>query len=465
MAKRHLPIGIDDMACHVPSIFFDIKDLAEARGIPYPKLSKGLGLLKMAIPDKHEDAATMAAEAISELMEKNGLQPEDIGRLYMGTESALDNAKPTATYAAEMVEQKLGGSFRNCDVVEMTFACVGAVDALQICLDWVAANKERVAIVVASDIAKYELESTGEYTQGAGAVAMLIRWNPRLLVLPQTFGVAMKSEHDFFKPIRETYTETPVFDGPFSNQCYADRMKEALAHFRHQAVAQKFFPAEKFKALSDRWERMIFHLPYSFHGKRIFLDEFIRERKAAGIWDEFLTKNKIEADTDDVRAFTKSISKSSEYQRFVKKKLEKAQRGSSLIGNVYAASIFFALMSTFEADFAENSKMKGKKVGFVGYGSGSKSKVFEGIVQAGWAEVADQFNLMKKLDGRTPIDFETYQALHRKEQSFSVAPKEGQFALAFLGTGPTQEGARFYGRLRVNGKVTVDTHHLVEENI
>lgn len=456
MAKRHLPIGIDDMACHVPSVYLDIKDLAEARGIVYPKLSKGLGLHKMALPDVHEDAATMAAEAISELMEKNGLQPEDIGRLYMGTESALDNAKPTATYAAEMVEQKLGGSFRNCDVVEMTFACVGAVDALQICLDWVSADKERVAIVVASDIAKYELESTGEYTQGAGAVAMLIRWNPRLLVLPRTFGVAMKSEHDFFKPIREKYTETPVFDGPFSNQCYADRMREALAHFRRQAVAQKFFPADKFQALSDRWERMIFHLPYSFHGKRIFLDEYIRERKAAGVWEQFLAKNKLDENMEDARAFTKTISKSTDYQRFVKKKLEKAQRGSSAIGNVYAASIFFALVSTFEADFAEGSKMKGKKIGFVGYGSGSKSKVFEGIVQKDWAEVSGRFDLMKKLNARTAINFDTYEALHKKTLLKSVAPKEGCFALSHLGTGPTQEGARYYGRMKVNGEVSIE---------
>jgi hydroxymethylglutaryl-CoA synthase len=355
-----------------------------------------------------------------------------------------------------MVEQRLGGSFRHTDVVEMTFACVGAVDALQICLDWVAGDRERIAVVVASDIAKYELNSTGEYTQGAGAVAMLLRWNPRLLVIPRTFGVAMKSEHDFFKPIREKHKETPVFDGPFSNQCYFDRMTEAMAHFRRQAVAEKFFPEEKFVALSDRWERMIFHLPYAFHGKRIFLDEYIRERKAAGVWEEFLTKNKLDENVDDARAFTKAISKSPDYQRFVNKKLEKAQRSSGQIGNVYAASIFFALMSTFEADFAEGSKLKGKKFGFVGYGSGSKSKVFEGIVQAGWKEAAAKFRLTHRLEDRKAIDYATYEELHQNGVKKSVFPREGRFALESIGTGPTQEGARFYGILRVNGVVEVE---------
>jgi hydroxymethylglutaryl-CoA synthase len=42
----------------------------------------------------------------------------------------LDAAKPTATYAVQMVEELLSGriwerSFKNCDVVDMTFACVG----------------------------------------------------------------------------------------------------------------------------------------------------------------------------------------------------------------------------------------------------------------------------------------------------------------------------------------------------
>jgi hydroxymethylglutaryl-CoA synthase len=59
-----MTFGIDDMALHVPKIYLDIHTLAEKRGIAYEKLSRGLGLHKMAFCDAHEDAATMAAEAI-----------------------------------------------------------------------------------------------------------------------------------------------------------------------------------------------------------------------------------------------------------------------------------------------------------------------------------------------------------------------------------------------------------------
>ena len=39
----------------------------------------------------------------------------------------------------------------------------------------------RLPIVIVSDIAKYDIGSSGEYTQGAGAVAILVKQNPRLL--------------------------------------------------------------------------------------------------------------------------------------------------------------------------------------------------------------------------------------------------------------------------------------------
>ncbi len=452
-------IGIDDMACYVPSLYLDIRQLAEARGIAYEKLAHGLGLLKMAITDAHEDAATMAAEAIAELMTKNNLRPEQIGRIYLGTESALDAAKPTATYAVEMVQQRLGGSFRRCDVVDMTFACIGATDAMENCLDWVAGHEGRMAIVVASDVAKYELESTGEYTQGAGAVAVLIKWNPRLLEIPRQFGVAMDSVHDFYKPRREQFTETPVFDGPFSNQCYQNRMTEALQHFRELSGAEE-------PALSDRWARMIFHLPYAFHGKRIYVEEFISERKQAGDWAAICESNGLEEPHSAIlteplafdknwQAFVKAAGKTPEYKQFVKQKLEKAQRASSDVGNLYTASIFMALMSTFASDFNENSQLTGKRFGFVAYGSGSKSKVFEGIVQEGWAEVAGHFRLFEKLSERRAIDYGTYEKLHRYELSQPVFPQEGRFALHSVGEDGVTLGARYYGQFHLNGRAVV----------
>ena len=60
-------IGIEAASFFVPSLYLEIKDLAEKRGIEPAKLEKGLGLHKMAFPDVHEDAATLAAEELMPL--------------------------------------------------------------------------------------------------------------------------------------------------------------------------------------------------------------------------------------------------------------------------------------------------------------------------------------------------------------------------------------------------------------
>lgn len=497
-------VGIDDMALYVPSLYLPIRTIAAERGISYEKLSKGLGLEHLAIPDVHEDTATMAANAVVEIIEKNKIDPNTIGRIYLGTESALDGAKPTATYVLEMLRRKYRGQYGkkcllNCDVVDLTFACVGGVDALQNTLDWVKGDAARIGIVVCSDFAKYELASTGEYTQGAGAVAMLVKHNPRLLAIGDTFGVASMGVHDFFKPkkevdklqiIREVLDlagvshisaeetlaklgdslevkgilddndsklsmrkDTPVFDGQYSNFTYQNRIREAYFNFKAKKVAAGQLSADA--PVLGNWERLIFHLPYAAHGRRIASELFMIELKAVGKWTAFATENDLVepqlADFKEEVAFNKAnsqflraITKTKGYKEFTLHKLAKAEVASSGVGNMYACSIFLALMGTLEEDFLENSDLEGKDFGFIGYGSGSKSKVFEARVQPAWKGVVMGFCIKQKLANRTPLDYPTYEALHRMQMDKSVIAPTEEFALASISTEVLKEGARYY---------------------
>ena len=104
-----------------------------------------------------------------------------------------------------MLSQRYGSiygqdCFAHCDVVDMTFACVGAVDALDNTLDWVVRGKtesQRLRLFVFTDNAKYDLGSSGEYIQGAGAGALLIKHDPRLLSILNIWGVSAEPAHDF----------------------------------------------------------------------------------------------------------------------------------------------------------------------------------------------------------------------------------------------------------------------------
>lgn len=458
-------IGIDDMAFYVPNIYLSIEDLAEARKIEYAKLNKGLGLTTMSLADVHEDAASMAANAVLKLIKKNNLKPQEIGRIYVGSESATDGAKPIASYVVSMLadyfKEEFGpDSFMHTDVVDMTFACIAGIDAMHTTLDWVNADRSRIGIVVATDNAKYELESTGEYTQGAGAVATLIKHNPRLLSISEPVGISTIGEHDFFKPVRkirkealvnalngsgntipnmvsenEEYVEIhkifPVFDGQYSNKCYANRMTEAYNHF----VKLK----EGTHKLED-WDKLIFHLPYAFHGKRAFADVFWETYKE----DETLKAQLLELDPDFFSHQTlKLVTRTAMYKAFVNQKVEKGQRASSFIGNLYTGSIFMSFMSMLESELLEGKDISREKVGFCAYGSGSKSKVFEGRVQETWKDVVAGFEIFETLENREAIDFETYENLHNESLAAGIKEPKG-FYLASVSEDENLYGVRNY---------------------
>jgi hydroxymethylglutaryl-CoA synthase len=190
----------------------------------------------------------------------------------------------------------------------------------------------------------------------------------------------------------------------------------------------------------------------------MFPDVFRHDRRHLPMWDKIVTEIGVEpmpedfSDTiDGIEEFEKAndkyrrlISKTEEFKIFSESRIEKTQRASSLIGNQYTGSIFLALMSTMESDFNDDVDMNGKYVGLCGYGSGAKAKVFEGIVQSEWKEVAKKFNLFKRLGQRTPLNKEVYEKLHRGSQKESVLKPSMEFALIAVGGDNVLEGQRKY---------------------
>lgn len=473
-------IGIDAIAFYVPQLYVSMDNLAEARGIPAEKLKRGLGLQKMAVPNLGEDAATFAANALLNLITQNNIDPNEIGRVYLGTESAIDGSKPTATYAVEIVENELANiygerSFKHCDVLDMTFACVGAVDALHNSLDWVKHNPKRKAIVIASDLSKYNINSSGEYTQGAGAVAVLVCHNPSVIEINDVWGVASKSEGDFFKPRRtykktellksvfnelnigasdekirefiassdsefwsdsndivEVFKEEPVFDGQFSNACYNDRITEALSHFNNQQLTK----------FNEEWQKIVFHLPYAFHGRRIIFDNWLNWIKKSELYHT-LEKEIGTLEESDKKDWSKKAYKSQLYSEFINTKIAQGELASSEIGNMYTASIFMSLLSLLSNSYDNNIELSGNTIGFIAYGSGSKSKVFEGVIKDKWRSKIEIVKLFETLKNRTSIDVETYENLHRSKLEQPIN-KGSKISLDYIERDETNYGLRRY---------------------
>lgn len=454
LKKRIMKIGIDALSFDVSKIHLPIKTLAKARNIEPEKLEKGLGLLKMTLPDNHQDTVVFGANALTKLIQSNNLDLNDIARIYVGTESAIDSSKPISSYLIALMEQKFGeNTLSECDVVDFTFACIGGVDALQNCIDFVKLNPTKKAIVVTSDIAKYDLNSTGEYTQGAGALAMLVTSNPRIIAFENHWATSTKGVFDFFKPYRtvskeaitgnknneswfdnleaeiEIHKDQPVFDGQYSNQCYMDRTRNAYFSFKKLKNTTE--------TIYNSWESIIMHLPYAFQGRRMLSEIYAL--------DAVTTIISGDEDAAEYQNKLKETSKTPEYKNFVEEKLMPAELASSLIGNLYTGSIFMGFLSTLGYFYDSKKEISRNTFGFLAYGSGSKSKVFEGIIQDEWKTALANINLFETLAESFEIDFDTYEKLHKKEQKSSILTPKNEWVLDQIEKeNPNLLGARYY---------------------
>lgn len=444
-----MKVGIDAISYHIPNIYLPIKELAIARNIESEKLELGLGLKGMAFPDTNEDVVSMAINATIKLIKENNIDLKEIHRIYVGTESNSDSSKPIGSYILSALESEFGNNkLEHCDTVDLTFACIGGIDALLNCVDFIRLNPNKKAIVVTTDFAKYDLNSTGEYTQGAGSIAMLISKNPSIISIGKKIGISTSGVFDFFKPRRyfskndilnlesldlieeneiAIYKEQPVFDGQYSNQCYIERITNAYTAFCEDA---KVKPTHY-----NNWKHIYMHLPYCFQGRRTFIE-------ILAVTQPELVEKQI---GDTLKDKIKNLSKSEIYKKLIQQKLQPSEMASGQVGNLYTGSIFLGMLSALNHAFANNLEITNKKVGFIAYGSGSKSKVFEGKIEKKWKEKIATSHLFSYLENRQKIDIKTYEQLYKKQLKSPINNTKNQYVLNKIETeNPVLIGARYY---------------------
>jgi len=456
-------VGIDDLAIYVPKLYLDYKDFAEARGIDPQKLEYGIGIKKMAIADTNQDPACMAANACLKLMQRNHLHPEDIGRVYVATESSLDESKAMNSFVIGMLEQIYGeGSFEHAGGIECKFACVSGSYALYDNANWIRAeeNNGKAAIVIVSDIAKYDMGSTGEYTQGAGAVALLLRENPRLMAYdPKVPSTIIKNEYDFYRPFGK---ETPHVNGAYSNLLYLISVKKAFDAYKEKAIKTGLIKLKDGESITDHIDFFAVHLPYRKMGEKALAYLLRHEWRHLPRWKHVIkevgttepqlkdpsgTIESILADTQFMKAdeqFRRAFMQTSFYNEVFENKMASSLEASAVIGNVYTASMYMGLRSLLEFEHKKGTDLEGKRIGFGSYGSGSSAMVFSGVIQPQYKELVSKMDLEVDIGPRQKLSMEEYERLHRNERAFtdSVINAHKEFVLVKLG-GTTADKAGF----------------------
>ena len=345
-------IGIDRMAFATTNDYLDLVELAKERGVDPNKFTIGIGQDLQAVVPPTQDIVTLGATAAKKL-----LTPElekNISTVIVATESGIDNSKASAIYIKHLL-----GLSDFTRTVEMKEACYSATAAIQFAKGVVALNPQETVLVIAADIARYGLNTPGEVTQGAGAVAMLISRNPHILTLEDTTVAYSKDIMDFWRPL---YATEALVDGKYSTNVYIEFFLQTFTRYQQLTGRE----------LAD-FAALTFHMPFTKMGKK-GLEGLLKDRN------------------DEVA------------QR-LRTQLTASQLFSRQVGNLYTGSLYLSLMSLLQ-----NSDLRaGSRIGLFSYGSGAEGEFYTGILEDGYEHYMN--NIQEELEHRHQVSVAEYEKL------------------------------------------------------
>lgn len=357
-------VGIHAIEIIFPSQYVDQNDLETYDKVSSGKYRVGLGQEKMGFCNDREDINSLCLTVVKKLMERYDIDPRNVGRLEVGTETIVDKSKSCKTVLMQLFESYT----TDIDGIDTTNACYGGTSALFNAINWIESSSwdGRYAIVVAADIAVYA-KGSARPTGGAGAVAMLIAPNAPL-VLDRIRSTHMKHAYDFYKP--DLSSEYPTVDGKLSIQCYLSALDHCYGLYVKKCAKNGV------KIDLDAFDAVLFHTPYCKLVQkslaRLALNDYVNDRQNP----KYSALKNLENVTLDGSYFDRDVEKTFmdfSRQLFVDK-TQKSLLIASQVGNMYTPSLYGGLVSLLMTKTTE--QLIGKRIALFSYGSGLASSLF-----------------------------------------------------------------------------------------
>jgi hydroxymethylglutaryl-CoA synthase len=444
--------GVSAMSAYVPPFRVQLEDWCEWTGNSWDKIQAVVGR-SFRVCGRHENVYTMAANAVLRLIQQNDIDPSTVGFLGLGTESSTDNAAG-AVIVRGMVDRALDELglprlSRNLEVPEFKHACLGGIYALKAAVRYVSYDgANRNAIVVCADVAEYQRGSTGEQTQGAGAVAMLVNAKPRLFEvdLKRSGSASDYRGPDFRKPFARHFADVyapdthrmsdfPVFSGKYSTFSYLDETVHAVEDMLQKLdeSAGKYYRSV---------HSLFFHRPYEMMPVQAMSFLYVRgmargthhreelealcKEARCNVEDviaEAMTKPDLYARvavegaaiSDPYPATTIAaamLRKSPVFRDLLNNKMSLGSHLVRDLGNLYSAALPVWLAAGFEHGAKANFDLTGRSMVAVGYGSGDAAEAVPIRPVPGWEHAASNIGIEHALGGAIDLTREQYEALH-----------------------------------------------------
>ncbi len=467
-----LNVGISGFASYAPPFKVSLESWCGWTGNAWDKVSAVIGR-SFRQPGPHESIYTMAANAVLRLIDQYEIDPRDVGLLAFGTESSTDNAAG-AVIVRGMIDRALAlrgrpRLARACEVPEFKHACLGGVYALKAAARYVATDGQgKKAIVVCGDIAEYERGSSGEQTQGAGAVAMLVEEEPKLLRLDlaHTGSSSDFRGMDFRKPVArhfsdqyapntDRYADFPVFNGKYSTFCYLDAVTHASRDMFERLGEE---PASFYQRVAAVFMHRPFHwMPVNgmtsmyvagLADSEVGREELKQLATQAGVdYDEALIEIRASGDLLDgamrcgidsepypkVSAIAKVARNAPGLKAILKDKMRLGSDKMRDLGNLYTAALPAWIAAGLEQAYELGEDLAGKTVLAVGYGSGDAAEAMPMQVVEGWQEAASRIGFSRALEQSVELTREEYEQRHDGKVVHIAYVPRGEFVVDRVG--------------------------------
>jgi len=235
-------IGIVSYGAHIPRLRIKSSDIANAWGKNPETISSGLGIIEKSVPSLDQDVATISVEAARAALARCKINPQDIGAIYVGSESHPYAVKPTGTIVGEAV-----CATPIVMVADYEFACKAGTAAIQTCMALVKADMIKYGVAIGADTSQAAPGDALEYAASAGGAAFIIGKEKVIANINETCSFTTDTP-DFWRREGRKY---PAHGGRFTG---------APAYFRHITSNAKNL-MEMVGSKPEDYNYAIFHQP------------------------------------------------------------------------------------------------------------------------------------------------------------------------------------------------------------
>ncbi|MHB1470323.1 MAG: hydroxymethylglutaryl-CoA synthase [Thermoplasmataceae archaeon] len=234
--------GIVSYGSYIPRFRIKPEEIARVWGEDAENIKNGIYVLSKSVPAPDEDVATISVEAARNSLRRSKVDPENIGAIFVGSESHPYAVKPTAT----IVAAALGVGFKLFSA-DYEFACKAGTAAMQNVKAMVDADFIEYGMAIGSDTSQGAPGDVLEYTASAGGTAMLLGKKDVIAEINSTLSVTSDTP-DFWRREGQPYPS------------HGERFTGEPAYFRHVIAASKEMMESQGTTPKD-YKYAVFHQP------------------------------------------------------------------------------------------------------------------------------------------------------------------------------------------------------------